>query len=89
LFQAINIKAARNYPRRAINRRLEGIVPVRLWIGADGALRRVDVLDKSQAPSLIRAALKAVQKAAPFPAFNNDLGKDERRFDVRIIYKIP
>ena len=89
LFHAINTTATRNYPARALKRRQEGVVPMRLTIDADGALVSAIVLDKSEAPSrLITAALKAVQKAAPFPAFSNDLGNDQRQFDVRIVYKI-
>jgi protein TonB len=89
LFQAINTTAARNYPARALQRNRQGTVPVRLTIDAEGALLAVEVLDDSQAhSSLVKAAVKAVQRAAPFPAFGTDLGNGQRQFDVRIVYKI-
>ena len=65
------------------------MVPVRITIDRVGDLISVDVLDDSLAPErLIKAALKAVRKAAPFPAFSAELGDYSRQFDVRIIYKI-
>jgi len=89
LFRQINSVATRNYPRKSLQRREEGFVPVRLEVGQAGELLSVTVLDESQAPSrLISAALKAVRKSAPFPTFAPEMGAETATFEVRIQYKL-
>ncbi len=87
LFRKINRNAARSYPRRSMERREEGVVPVRLKVGPAGQLLSVRILDESLASSrLVRAAVRAVERSAPFPAFQSGMGAEPVEFDIRVIY---
>ena len=89
LYLQINNVAVRNYPRKSAQRREEGFVPVRLEVGQAGELLSVTVLDESQASSrLVKAAIKAVEKSAPFPRFAPEMGMEVATFDVRIQYRL-
>ena len=89
LYQRLNRAARRDYPWKSIERREEGVVPLRLTVLAGGELESVEVVDRSQAPErLIDAAVRAVQRSAPFPSFPSEMGSDSETFDVRIIYKL-
>lgn len=89
LYQRLNRAARRDYPWKSIERREEGVVPLRLTVLAGGELESVEVVDRSQAPErLIDAAVRAVQRSAPFPSFPSEMGSDSETFDVRIIYEL-
>ncbi len=62
------------YPRRALERGLQGEVELLARVNADGQLLEVDTGASSGYTVLDRAAVDAVKKAAPFPA----LGRVER-----------
>ena len=61
------IQAAVVYPALARHHRLEGITLVRFEIGRDGTPHQIEVNRSSGAPTLDRAASKAVRRAAPLP----------------------
>jgi len=61
------IQAAVIYPSLARHQRLEGEAVVRFEIGRDGTPREIEVNRSSGAPTLDRAASKAVRRAAPLP----------------------
>ncbi|KZX56955.1 hypothetical protein A3709_04060 [Halioglobus sp. HI00S01] len=55
------------YPRRAVNRELEGKVEMLAEISLEGKLLGVEVLETSGHGLLDRAAIAAVEEGAPFP----------------------
>jgi TonB family protein len=61
------IQAAVEYPPLARLRRLEGVAQVRFAISADGRPREVAVAGSTGHAILDRAALAAVERAAPLP----------------------
>jgi TonB family protein len=66
-------EAPLEYPEPALQARLGGSVTLRLFIGQDGALRKVELLD-SQPPGVFdQAALKAVSALRFRPATRNQL----------------
>ena len=67
----------------------EGVVPVRLTIGGDGKLLEVRVLDDTLAADrLVKAAVRAIQRSAPFPQFAADMGGAPAEFTVNINYSL-
>lgn len=62
------IEANRTYPASARRAGIEGITFVRLVISVDGSLRQANVVENSGHYALDRAAVRMVEKAAPFPA---------------------
>jgi protein TonB len=60
------IDDAKEYPRRARRRNLEGVVKVVFTIGGRGELVTISVSTSSGSRILDRSAIKAVQTAAPF-----------------------
>ena len=89
LHARLNRAAQRSYPTRSIDRGEEGVVPVLLTIGRDGKLLQVRVLDDTLAADrLVKAAVKAIQKSAPFPQFAADMGGEPTKFTVRINYSL-
>ncbi|MFW1677762.1 energy transducer TonB, partial [Pontibacter sp. JAM-7] len=53
---------APEYPRKALRRKLEGMVMIRVLVGADGANQRVIIQQSSGHEVLDQAALEAVTK---------------------------
>ena len=89
LYKLINRTAVTDYPRQAARRGDQGVVPVRLTVGARGELVAVTVVDEFAASSpLVRAAVAAVEKAAPFPAFAAAMDSEAETFEVSIVYKL-
>ena len=89
LHARLNRAAQRSYPTRSIDRGEEGVVPVLLTIGRDGKLLQVRVLDDTLAADrLVKAAVKAIQRSAPFPQFAADMGGEPTEFTVRINYSL-
>lgn len=62
------LMTARAYPYAARVRGAEGTATVRFRIGRHGAVERVDLVGTSGDRALDEAALRAVRRAAPFPA---------------------
>lgn len=89
LHRKINARAQRRYPRKSAKRGEEGVVPIRLEVGTAGELLSLTVLDESLASGrLIKAAIKAVKKSAPFPSFAPEMGAGSAIFEVKILYKL-
>jgi TonB family protein len=87
--QMINARATRYYPAKSAKRGEEGEVPIRLEVGTAGELLSLTVLDESLASRrLIKAAIKAVEKSAPFPDFAPEMGHTSAVFEVKIFYKL-
>lgn len=81
------IQTNQTYPKKAVRRRIEGIVYLLLSINTDGKLLNVNTLSKTNADKLlVDAAINAVRKSSPFPS--SELLKEQNIFHIKIIYKI-
>lgn len=76
------------YPRRAQERKWEGIVQLQVTIDAQGQVQDIQVLQESNYSSLNRAALRSVESANPYPAIPEELGIDSYEFIVPINFKL-
>ena len=56
-----------SYPGRAVDRGWEGTVRMSVLIGKSGALEKITITQSSEYAILDKAAVKAVEQAAPFP----------------------
>lgn len=89
IHRQINYRAQSHYPRKAAKRGEEGVVPLRLEVGIEGELLSLTVLDESLVSRrLIKAAIKAVERSAPFPSFPPEMGDGSAIFEVKILYKL-
>jgi protein TonB len=82
------IVANRQYPRRALRRRLEGVVIVGFRIQADGRIDSVRVINSSGHDVLDAAAVEAVRKSRKFDAFPDEIDKPDWEFDVRVSFRV-
>ncbi len=64
------IEKAKNYPRLARERGVEGVVLVRFRVLPSGAVDEVDVVKSSGAAILDEASVKTVRRAGPMPYVN-------------------
>ena len=89
LHDAITVRARRDYPQRALNRREEGRVFMKIKIDANGELLEIKVSEESTASRLlIRAAKQAIIEEAPFAQFAQVLRQDTQWFDLNVNYII-
>lgn len=77
------------YPGRAIDRNQEGTVQVKVRLNKDGNLIEASLSEESEYSLLNRAALKAVEEAAPFPAAPEKLAEEEVELEIPIRFQIP
>ncbi len=63
------IEQAKRYPRAAQRRGISGTVTCRFVIARDGTLQASEVIAASQHTLLNKAALSAIRRGAPYPAF--------------------
>ena len=77
-----------SYPSRAVTRNQEGTVRVALQIGRTGELQAVLTTQESKHSSLNKAALKAVQKAAPFPELPEAISADSFELSIPITFRL-
>ncbi|MCG8616017.1 MAG: energy transducer TonB, partial [Desulfobacterales bacterium] len=63
----LRINSAKTYPSAARERRIEGRVTVQFTLLADGSIREVKIVKSSRNRRLDKAAVQAVEKAAPYP----------------------
>lgn len=61
------IEQAKFYPDWARSRGIEGTVKLLFTLSADGSVMEVKVLSSSGFPILDKAAIEAVERAAPYP----------------------
>lgn len=79
------IDEAKTYPTRALRRRLEGSVVVRVVVDDMGAL--VSAVTEKGDEAFEAASLDAVRRAAPFPPLPSSLG-NRLVFDVPLYYRL-
>jgi len=83
------IHRAKYYPSSARRMRKEGTVTVQFVIARDGSLiGEVQIVDSSEYSILNRAGLKTILKAAPFPAFPENIKSERMKFVVPVEYKL-
>jgi len=63
----LKIESKKKYPSSAQKRQIEGRVVVGFTLGPDGRVTSAEIVRSSRHSALDRAALDAVQSAAPFP----------------------
>ena len=77
-----------SYPSRAIDRGYEGTVRMAIVVSKSGALENVTVAQESKHSILNKAAIKATERAAPFPELPADLNTDHFEITVPITFKL-
>ncbi len=82
------IDQAKRYPRWARQARLEGETGVAFRLAPDGRLLEAAVCDPSGHQELDRAAVAAVERAAPYPAFPPAMGRTAESFRVVVSFRI-
>lgn len=76
------------YPKSARKRRLEGVVYLRVWVGADGRVQNIKIATSSAHRSLDQAAVKTVRTWRFIPAKRNGKARaDEVIVPVRFRLK--
>jgi len=77
-----------SYPSRAVSKNQQGTVRVAIKIGRSGELKNVLTTQESKYSSLNRAALKAVEKAAPFPTLPEQISADSFELSIPITFRL-
>ena len=77
-----------SYPSRAVSKNQQGTVRVAIKIGRSGELKNVLTTQESKYSSLNRAALKAVEKAAPFPTLTEQISADSFELSIPITFRL-
>lgn len=77
-----------SYPSRAVSKNQQGTVRVAIKIGRSGELQNILTTQKSRYSSLNKAALKAVEKAAPFPTLPEQITADSFELSIPITFRL-
>ena len=77
-----------SYPSRAVSKNQQGTVRVAIKIGRSGELKNVLTTQESKYSSLNRAALKAVEKAAPFPTLPEQISAESFELSIPITFRL-
>ena len=81
------IDAKKKYPRQSLIRREEGIVLLEIIIHNNGQLKSVKSI-KAKFQRLVDSSFDAVESAAPFPAFPEEITNKKMIIQVPVIYTI-
>ena len=89
-FEMVRLKIERHkeYPHMAKTRQIEGSVTIRFVITPDGAVRGVKIAKTSRHMVLDKAALRAVETAAPFPKPPRHFFKGEIPLELTIVFEL-
>jgi len=77
-----------SYPSRAVSKNQQGTVRVAIQIGRSGELKSTQTTQESKYSSLNRAALKAVEKAAPFPELPEQISAEFFELSIPITFRL-
>jgi TonB family protein len=77
-----------SYPSRAVSKNQQGTVRVAIKIGRSGELQSALTTQKSRHSSLNKAALKAVEKAAPFPTLPEQITAESFELSIPITFRL-
>lgn len=78
----------KRYPRSAIDNNWEGVVVVRMTIGADGRIAALGIKDSSGHEVLDRQALDMFRTAVPFVQLPPELAGRDFELELRAIYSL-
>ncbi len=84
----MRIESRKKYPDRARLRQIEGRVEVGFLVSHDGGVTDVEVVKTSRHPDLDRAALLAVENAAPFPRPPSALFDGPLKMTITIMFEL-
>lgn len=76
------------YPRRAMQRNLEGTVRVSMTLKRNGRVVKIDFMELSPHEDLNKAAEQAVRNASPYPAIPDDISGDELVFTIPVVFRL-
>ncbi|MFA6011725.1 MAG: energy transducer TonB [Desulfobacteraceae bacterium] len=82
------IERHKEYPDTARSRHIEGRVVIRFILKKDGHVQELRIAKSSRNTKLDQAALKAVQKAAPFPQPPVSLSNKDLPFEIAINFEL-
>ncbi|WP_075289607.1 cell envelope integrity protein TolA [Pararhizobium arenae] len=83
------LNRAYRYPRSAERKGLGGVAQVTFTVSADGSVRGARISRSTGIPILDEAAIKAVQRAAPYPKIPAESGKNSWLFTLPIEARPP
>ena len=84
----LKIERHKKYPDIARVKNIEGRVVVRFIITPDGGVRALELSKTSRHKALDKAALRAVESAAPFPKPPRHLFKGEIPLELTIVFEL-
>lgn len=76
------------YPKRAIQRSLQGSIRLNVTVNRDGTIKKITVINASKHEMLNKAAIKAINKAAPFPPFSDKIRNKQHTFALPVVFKL-
>ncbi len=77
------------YPKRAVSRGHEGSVRLTVTIDREGNVQNVAEMENSKHSTLNKEALKAVNRATPFPPVPEDVTGTDFEFSLPIVFRLP
>ena len=84
----LKIERHKEYPPTARTRQIEGSVTIQFVITPDGGVRAVGIAKTSRHMVLDKAALRAVETAAPFPKPPRHFFKGEIPLELTIVFEL-
>lgn len=84
-----SVQSQTEYPRRALQRNQEGEVRVSVIINREGRVISTEILEESRHALLNRAAMDAIDRAAPFPQVPEAIGGRYYEFAVPFNFILP
>ncbi len=84
----LKIERHKEYPDMARVRQIEGLVTIRFVITPEGGVRAVEIAKTSRHKVLDTAALRAVERAAPFPKPPRRFFKGEVPLELTIVFEL-
>jgi len=76
------------YPSKSIDRSEQGTVRLAISIGRDREVKEVTAIEAPKYARLTKAAIKAVEKAAPYPEFPDSINEEEFSLTFPIVFKL-
>lgn len=77
------------YPRRAVQKEIQGSVRMNVEIRADGSVASTAIAEASDHALLNKEALRAIEKAAPFDRFPGEIGQQSLTLTVPVSFRLP
>ncbi|WP_421780300.1 TonB family protein [Kiloniella litopenaei] len=89
-WKAVQIRLARNkrYPRKAKRRQMQGVTFIELTLLASGKVESYQVLESSGFALLDQAAIKMIEKSAPFPKFPSSITKERMTRRIPVVFNL-